>query len=127
MLLSYTDEDSSSQTLVVICYVMLGIYACLLAWCCLNIKLYLFDQQRYKAKPILSFYLLALLILLCEILMQTDTIIFTQKSFLNSEVFTTPAMYDACYVLVLFARAIMGYYQVGSLVHLGITVSYQNS
>lgn len=39
-------------------------------------------------------------------------------------VYTFPAFYNVCYLTALFAQAIMGYFQFGSMMQLAITLKY---
>jgi len=82
----------------------------MLVWCCVNVKLYLIDQKRYKNWHNLMFYLTALVLILSSLTMQIFGALYVSGSFQSSNFLRSPAFILACYTAVIYARATMGYF-----------------
>lgn len=63
------------KIILVTCYVLAALYLGVIIWTFVNMKLYLWDQKRYKTFSVLIFYILALVIEVSRLMMYINAII----------------------------------------------------
>ncbi len=105
--------------------VVVTIYLVFLAWVVRNIKLFLWDQRRYKNFGVLVFYVLTVTIVCCRILMWTNNIIILKGN--HASFWQYPYIYNFCYVITMFLILIIGFFQVQSMAELSIRITYKDN
>lgn len=119
------ESQGQKTAIIVTCCVQILVYLALLAWACLNIKLYLVAQKRYKTSAVLNFYILAVVIILCQVLSLSEGIALVRVKKPEMQKVNV-SLYDESYVIAVFARAIMGFLQVASLAQLVVKLKNYN-
>jgi hypothetical protein len=100
-------SQNGAEALIITYSVVVGVYVLFLAWAVLNIKLFLWDQRRYRNFGILIFYVLTVIIVFCRILMWINGIVVQMGS--HSSFWQYPYVYDFCYVVTMFLILIIGF------------------
>jgi hypothetical protein len=94
---------------IITSYSCIALYALVLLWTLANFKIYVVDQKRYKTSSVLTFYILAIAIVISRILMFVNVI--TIYSVTSAMAFwKEPYVYDFNYVICMFLIVVMGFY-----------------
>jgi hypothetical protein len=72
-------------------------------------KLYLWDQRRYKTFSVLIFYILALVIEVSRIIMYVNVIIIISAEKIRGH-WSDIYFYDSLYVIAMFTKIILGFF-----------------
>jgi len=97
------------QAMLITACILISLYLLLLVWTLYNVKVYLWDQKRYKTFSVLIFYILALILESSRMLMYFN-VIYMDSSWDNSLLLNQYYIYNACYDIALFTKVIMGFF-----------------
>lgn len=112
--------------LVMTAIVMTILYLGMISWTCVNIKVYLVDQRRYKTFSVLVFYIITIVVEISRILMYINVIMLLIWKNKISPAFVDLYVYNVCYVVALFSKIIMGFFQVQSMAEVIVKLEAKN-
>jgi hypothetical protein len=102
------------------------LYLGMTSWTCVNIKVYLVDQRRYKTFSVLVFYIISIVVEISRILMYINVIMLVIWGNKINPAFGYLYVYNVCYVVALFSKIIMGFFQVQSMAEVIVKLEAKN-
>ena len=116
----------SFKTIVITSAACILFYLLFLGWTLVNIKRYLIDQKRYKTFSVLIFYICVVIIEVCRLLQYTNNITMYSTDKITG-IWGDVFVYNFTYVIALFVKVILGFFQVLAMAELGYRVrDYDN-
>ena len=97
------------KIMLVTFYVLAALYFIIMIWTFINMKLYLWDQKRYKTFSVLIFYILALVIEVSRMIMYVNVIIIISAEKFRGH-WSNVYFYDSFYVIAMFTKIILGFF-----------------
>ena len=115
-------DSKGDLSLVVVSSTLMGCYLMLLAVTLGCLKLYLYKQRR--STQVFWFYVCAVSIEIARLLQWTNVLSIYAEAFDSARDFWTHAyVFNFCYVVAMFLKLIVGFYQVLDMVDLDIRLS----
>ena len=105
----FNELNRDLKIMLVTCYTWAALYFGVMIWTLINMKLYLWDQKRYKTFSVLIFYILALVIEVSRMIMYVNLIIIISATNPKGR-WSDFYFYDSFYVIAMFTKIILGFF-----------------
>ena len=105
----FNELNRDLKIMLVTCYTWAALYLGVMIWTFINMKLYLWDQKRYKTFSVLIFYILALVIEVSRMIMYVNVIIIISATNPKGH-WSDVYFYDSFYVIAMFTKIILGFF-----------------